>query len=325
MAPKGSHVCGLCDTSYAAKTSLDAHMCAKHGAPKPKCPHCDKTFSDGTNLNRHVRKAHTNGSSKLWRCSGCNKTFDRKHNAMRHLATKRERENSPHGSIEEVAPTAGDNSSASEATAPRPRQRRLRQQQQQQKHQQQPQEQEQQEEQQQHPAHQHVDNSSTESPSWSTSDSMPSYSEDQLAQVLNNADDEWAQKLLVFANGLVSSSTDMGLDQKALCLEQLESAVSTAPHGARYRALVNLMVRLGMPAKDVTKEAVTGLGAQFPLTPEQREQEPTASSHALDPQLQTWHEEQQSLPMDILMADGAQPSDEMSFVEFLNAPLEIAG
>ena len=55
--------------------------------PKPKCPECDKTFSDNYSVKRHNRQVHMKANTGMPKCPECDKTFSDNYGVRRHMQT----------------------------------------------------------------------------------------------------------------------------------------------------------------------------------------------------------------------------------------------
>ncbi|XP_050674942.1 zinc finger protein OZF-like isoform X1 [Leptidea sinapis] len=57
--------CDLCEMSFISASRRSEHKQSKHFGPNKECPHCDKKFSRGNGLKKHIAK-HFNPHSKLY-------------------------------------------------------------------------------------------------------------------------------------------------------------------------------------------------------------------------------------------------------------------
>ena len=76
---KIKHCCEECQDSFCLKSTLSAHMKAKHGKKGFRCSNCEQEFSTKQNLRRHVenRSAH--------QCDQCSAVFCNAHALQGHV------------------------------------------------------------------------------------------------------------------------------------------------------------------------------------------------------------------------------------------------
>ena len=78
--------CVLCDTNFTTKSSLDAHVQAKHfkGLKTFQCNFCSHSFSFERYLKLHIEAVH-NSKPKVFRCDICATTFLVKEELKTHM------------------------------------------------------------------------------------------------------------------------------------------------------------------------------------------------------------------------------------------------
>ena len=78
--------CVLCDTNFTTKSSLDAHIQAKHfkGLKTFQCNFCSHSFSFERYLKLHIEAVH-NSKPKVFRCDLCATTFLVKEELKTHM------------------------------------------------------------------------------------------------------------------------------------------------------------------------------------------------------------------------------------------------
>ncbi|TMW52277.1 hypothetical protein DOY81_002610 [Sarcophaga bullata] len=57
--------CDQCDKRFRFRSAFYAHLKCHSGVKPYACGYCDKTFADSSNRNKHVRRIHFSGESKL--------------------------------------------------------------------------------------------------------------------------------------------------------------------------------------------------------------------------------------------------------------------
>nr|QSL97718.1 AZFP-U5 [synthetic construct] len=78
------YVCDVegCTWKFARSDELNRHK-KRHTGEKPyRCKYCDRSFSDSSNLQRHVRNIHT--GEKPYTCSYCGKSFTQSNTLKQH-------------------------------------------------------------------------------------------------------------------------------------------------------------------------------------------------------------------------------------------------
>ena len=81
--------CGYCDYSYSDKSNLNKHLASLHEWIKPfKCDSCDYKCSQNSTLNHHVATVHE--GKKPFKCDSCDYTCARKSTLNRHVTAVHE-------------------------------------------------------------------------------------------------------------------------------------------------------------------------------------------------------------------------------------------
>jgi len=80
--------CNLCDYKAKQSTNLNYHKKAKHSDCNPfECPNCRKTFSDRSNLQRHIKSQH---EGVVYPCNVCDYKAKQTTQLKAHIKSKHE-------------------------------------------------------------------------------------------------------------------------------------------------------------------------------------------------------------------------------------------
>lgn len=77
--------CDICQKVLTSSKILLKHKKIHSGIKPHQCPHCDKCFSEGPNMRRHIRLIHQSDHVNRIQCSDCQKTFTSKSNLKQHV------------------------------------------------------------------------------------------------------------------------------------------------------------------------------------------------------------------------------------------------
>ena len=74
---KKTFACSLCTKRYNDPGNLQYHISAIHEGTRIQCNECNKTFTQKSNRDRHVKNNHTDNDMKIKKCDTCDKSYYR--------------------------------------------------------------------------------------------------------------------------------------------------------------------------------------------------------------------------------------------------------
>ena len=86
ISTKDGHLCVYCGKLYSRKYGLKIHLRTHTGYKPLKCRHCQRSFGDPSNLNKHIR-LHARTAAP-YRCSVCDTVHVRRRDLKRHLRAR---------------------------------------------------------------------------------------------------------------------------------------------------------------------------------------------------------------------------------------------
>ncbi|EDO38730.1 predicted protein, partial [Nematostella vectensis] len=75
--------CDFCGKVYCRKYVLKIHMRTHTGFKPLKCKFCDKSFSDPSNMKKHVKLHETENT--VHKCKHCGRSFVRYRGLLNHI------------------------------------------------------------------------------------------------------------------------------------------------------------------------------------------------------------------------------------------------